>query len=52
MDGLKVDDGGVTAEVEQILAAAKIAGAAPLFAGEVRERVLDLHTLAQAFAPG
>jgi hypothetical protein len=33
VDGLKVDDGGVTAEIEEILAGAKIAGAAALFAG-------------------
>ncbi len=33
VDGLKVDDGGVTAEIEEILAGAKVAGAAALFAG-------------------
>src|SRR5437764_10541485 len=51
MDGLEVDDGCVTAQVEDVLPDSEIPSAATLFAREMGERVLDLHALAQAFAP-
>ena len=46
MDGLKIDDGGVTAEVEEVLSNAEVASTASLLACEVCERVFDLHSLA------
>jgi len=46
VDGLQVDDGGMAAEIEEVLSDAEVPCAAALLAREVGERVLDLHTLA------
>ena len=46
MDRFQVDDSGVTPKVEEILPDAEIARAASLLAGEMSERVIDLHALA------
>ncbi len=46
VDRFQVDDSGVTPKVEEILPDAEIARAASLLAGEMSERVIDLHALA------
>jgi outer membrane murein-binding lipoprotein Lpp len=46
VNDLKVDDGGVTPEVENVFSDAEVACAASLFPREVCERVLDLYALA------
>jgi hypothetical protein len=46
VDGLQVDDGGVAPKVKEVLSDAEVASAAALLAGDMGERVLDLHAFA------
>lgn len=51
MNRLEVLDGSGTAQIEEVLASAKIASAMPLALGDVRKTVLDAGALAETLSP-